>query len=178
MTRKDKKVKCPICGTYNDKEITIYSDNRHYCKVCYENKKITAEDYKELIKYICELFDMEAPDGWILKQIKEYKEQFKYTYKGIKSTLYYFFEVLEGNTPDDGKGIGIVPFVYKEAKQFYIDKKAIKDNIKDCNIEQLQKDNDIIHINQKTKDEYNDGMDKRGKYNYDLIDISQLGEDE
>ena len=66
-----RKVKCPECGTFNDKENTICHNSRYYCKVCYENKNREAEDYKDLISYICSLFHIEAPTPLMLKQIKD-----------------------------------------------------------------------------------------------------------
>jgi hypothetical protein len=42
----------------------------------------------------------------------------KFTYNGILYTLKYFFEVL-GNKVSEDMGIGIVPYVYTEAKIFY-----------------------------------------------------------
>ena len=50
-----RKVKCPECGTFNDKENTVTFNGRYYCPVCYENKQKEADDYKQLIAYICEL---------------------------------------------------------------------------------------------------------------------------
>ena len=112
-----RKVKCPECGTYNDKENTVYHNSKYYCKICFENKQKEAQDYKNLVAYICELYQIEAPTRWMLKQIKDYKEQFNFTYRGIKTTLHYFYEIQEGNSVEDSMGIGIVPFVYDEAKR-------------------------------------------------------------
>ena len=46
-----RKVKCPECGTYNDKENTVESNGRYYCPICYENKQREADDYKQLIEF-------------------------------------------------------------------------------------------------------------------------------
>ena len=148
-----RKVKCPECGTYNDKENTVYHNSKYYCKICFENKQKEAQDYKNLVAYICELYQIEAPTRWMLKQIKDYKEQFNFTYRGIKTTLHYFYEIQEGNSVEDSMGIGIVPFVYDEAKRFYIEKKAVKDSLKDCDLEEIGNRKKTIHINreQKTK---------------------------
>ena len=158
-----RKVKCPECGTYNDKENTVYHNSKYYCKICFENKQKEAQDYKNLVAYICELYQIEAPTGWMLKQIKDYKEQFNFTYRGIKTTLHYFYEIQEGNSVEDSMGIGIVPFVYDEAKRFYIEKKAVKD----CDLEEIGNRKKTIHINreQKTKNKYKDMA---------LIDIEKL----
>lgn len=162
-----RKVKCPECGTYNDKENTVYHNSKYYCKICFENKQKEAQDYKNLVAYICELYQIEAPTGWMLKQIKDYKEQFNFTYRGIKTTLHYFYEIQEGNSVEDSMGIGIVPFVYDEAKRFYIEKKAVKDSLKDCDLEEIGNRKKTIHINleQKTKNKYKEMA---------LIDIDKL----
>ncbi len=162
-----RKVKCPECGTYNDKENTVYHNSKYYCKICFENKQKEAQDYKNLVAYICELYQIEAPTRWMLKQIKDYKEQFNFTYRGIKTTLHYFYEIQEGNSVEDSMGIGIVPFVYDEAKRFYIEKKAVKDSLKDCDLEEIGNRKKTIHINreQKTKNKYKEMA---------LIDIEKL----
>lgn len=162
-----RKVKCPECGTFNDKENAVCHNSRYYCKVCYENKIRESQDYKELIAYICELYQIDAPTGFMLKQIKDFKEQFNYTYRGIKSTLRYFYEISEGNDVGNSMGIGIVPFVYEEAKKFYIDKKAIKESMDDCDIEKMQENKRIVNIKKEDKSNnmYRDMV---------LIDIEKL----
>ena len=47
-----RKVKCPECGTFNDKENAIYHNSKYYCKICYDNKMRESQDYKDLIPYI------------------------------------------------------------------------------------------------------------------------------
>lgn len=163
-----RKVKCPACGKFNDKENTIEKNSRYYCKVCYENTNKEAQDYKDLVAYICELFEIEVPTPLMFKQIKDFKEQFNYSYKGMKTTLHYFFELQEGNDASDSLGIGIIPFVYDEAKKFYIDKIAVKNSVTGCDMEQLQNTKRIIKrtkpIN-STLNKYKDIV---------LIDITQL----
>lgn len=165
MTRK---VKCPECGTFNDKENAVYHNSRYYCKVCYENKVSELEDYKNLISYICELYQIETPTGWMVKQIKDFKEKFNYTYRGMRSTLHYFYEIQEGNSVTDSMGIGIVPFVYDEAKKFYIDKKAVRDSVRNCDLDLLQNQKRIIKMQKNNKPNEN-------KYKeLALIDIEKL----
>ncbi|QHF58049.1 prophage-derived uncharacterized protein [Bacillus subtilis] len=66
----------------------------------------------------------------MLKQIKEYQEEYGYKLKGIELALKYFYETLD-NQPREGDGIGIVPFVYDEAKRHYIRQKAIRKSAED-----------------------------------------------
>jgi hypothetical protein len=43
----------------------------------------------------------------------------EYTYSGIKRTLEYFYEVKKNSIEKANGGIGIVPWVYEEAKRYY-----------------------------------------------------------
>jgi len=166
-----RKLKCPVCGSFNDKEVTVFYNQKYYCPICYENKKKESEDYKSLIDYICDIYNLEVPNGWILKQIKEFKDQFKYTYGGMKATLNYFYCIKEEEEPEEGMGIGIVPFMYDEAKRFYAEKKAVKDSMQGFNIDDIEK-NKTIHINEQDKS-------KNEKYKEIVdIDISLLGGEE
>ena len=127
-----------------------------------------SQDYKDLIAYICELYQIDAPTGWMLKQIKDFKEQFNYTYRGMKTTLHYFYEIQEGNDVADSMGIGIVPFVYDEAKKFYIDKKAVKDSVSDCDLDKMQNNKRIIKMRKPNRPDENKYKDMA------LIDIEKL----
>lgn len=127
-----------------------------------------SQDYKDLIAYICELYQIDAPTGWMLKQIKDFKEQFNYTYRGMKTTLHYFYEIQEGNDVADSMGIGIVPFVYDEAKKFYIDKKAVKDSVSDCDLDKMQNNRRIIKMRKLNRPDENKYKDMA------LIDIEKL----
>lgn len=129
--KKVEKKKCPLCGKMNEKELSVLYQGKYYCSVCYEIKYQEAQDYKDLMRYICEdLYKIKAPTPLMLEQVKRFKEQFGYSYKGMKTTLHYFYEIEEGNDVSNSIGVGIIPFVYEDAKKFYIEKKAVKDSVK------------------------------------------------
>ena len=68
-----------------------------------------------------ELFDSDYVYAKIKKQIKDYVTNYGYTYSGIHKALIYYYEV-KGNKFDEGKaqgGIGIVPYVYQSAFNYY-----------------------------------------------------------
>jgi hypothetical protein len=58
-------------------------------------------------------------DARIRKQIKTYIEEHNYTYSGIKKALIYFYEVKGNSIEKANGGIGIVPFIYKDAFNYY-----------------------------------------------------------
>lgn len=65
------------------------------------------------------MYKIDYIDVKIKKQIKDYKAQYGYSYAGIQKTLYWFYEI-KNNPIDKAKGgIGIVPYVYKEAYNYY-----------------------------------------------------------
>lgn len=133
------KVKCPVCEEEFDRGKEDYFQvKRRYihekCRKGFEEMEKTksqknltgklskedTQDRKDLIDYYMELHKLKRPNGLALKQMKELNAQ-GYSYKGMKSTLYYFHEVL-GNPVIQGTGIGIVAYVYEDAIKWYTNK--------------------------------------------------------
>jgi hypothetical protein len=54
----------------------------------------------------------------------------------MELALRYFHETL-GNRPQDGSGIGIIPFVYEEAKNYYIKQMKISESIENHKDEEI-----------------------------------------
>lgn len=139
------KVKCPRCGEQMDREGKVKIKTRFYHPACIEDmrkenlegekqEKSNENDYAALIKYICDKYDLQRPTGQILKQIKSFKDEYGYKYKGMELALRYFFD-LEENTVKDDTGVGIIPYVYERAKNFYIHKIEIENNLPDEEVE-------------------------------------------
>lgn len=107
-------VKCPKCGTKNEKENAIKHGRSYYCAECFED----LEEYKNLITTICEIYRIDTPTIQMLSQIKDYKSKYNFTNSGIKYTLKFYYEILE-NSVMDNVGLGIVPYFYDKAKNYY-----------------------------------------------------------
>ncbi|WP_239704949.1 hypothetical protein [Mammaliicoccus sp. E-M24] len=133
-----RKVKCPYCNQSGEKENMIHQSTtkRYWHKECLEenekkrlagmtDKDRDKEERKKLIEYICKLFDIDAPTGFILKQIKEYHTEYNYRYYAIQLALEYFFVVKQNDT-GKSKGIGIVPYIMEDAKEFYMNLARLK----------------------------------------------------
>lgn len=125
-----KSVKCPYCESYLDKDEAISYKKRYYHEECFNTWRLEADHRKELIDYILEIYNLEAPTGMMLKQIKDFQEDYNYKLKGIELALRYFHETLD-NRPQENGGIGIVPFIYEEAKRHYIKQQKIAESIHD-----------------------------------------------
>ena len=76
-------------------------------------------DKMELEQYINKLFHTDYVDPRIQKQIKNYIKEYNFTYSGILKSLVYFYEVKQNPVEKSNDGIGIVPWVYKQAFNYY-----------------------------------------------------------
>ena len=90
------------------------------CAVAAENEKSQAEkDKEDLESYIMELLGEEYISPRVRKQMNGYIDEYNFTYSGMKKALVYFYEV-KGNDKSKAKGgIGIIPYVYRDAYNYY-----------------------------------------------------------
>ena len=90
------------------------------CALAAENEKTQAEkDKEDLEKYIMELLEEEYISPRVRKQMNSYVDEYNFTYSGMKKALVYFYEV-KGNDKSKAKGgIGIIPYVYRDAYNYY-----------------------------------------------------------
>lgn len=138
--KKEAEYTCPYCRNKVPASQSEKVGNRYYHKDCYEKKQKEDEekqrhsnDYKELIDYICNLYGLQAPTGMILKQIKDYQNEYGFKLKGMELALRYFHETLDNPVRED-VGIGIVIYTYEEAKRHYIKKKKIERSVQDLEV--------------------------------------------
>jgi hypothetical protein len=120
------KCKCIYCKIEFDRDKLPYvqiSERRYAHKDCADKNKIEKTknelDYEALINYIEKLFGIGYVSAKVAKQIKDFKEQYGYTYSGILGTLVYWYEVKGATLEMANGGIGIVPYVYEQAKEYY-----------------------------------------------------------
>lgn len=129
-----RQVKCPYCEQKLDKEDAYEYKKKHYHEECFETWRQEVDNRKDLIDCICDLYGLEAPTGMILTQIKKFQEELKYKYKGMELALRYFHETL-GNSVQEGAGIGIVPYVYEDAKKHYMMKLKVEESMENFNLD-------------------------------------------
>lgn len=118
-------VKCMYCGKSFDRDIIPFKQiGRRYahfeCYIHHEaNKTQDEKDKEDLESYIMKLFNESFINAKIKKQIAQYRSEYNYTYSGIRKALVYAFEVKKNDLKKANGGIGIVPFVYKDAYNYY-----------------------------------------------------------
>lgn len=92
-------------------------------------------------EYIKQLFGYEKLPAKVVKQIKDYITINKYTYSGILGTLKYFFEIKGNSIEKANGGIGIVGYIYQDARRYYLDLATARDRnqniIKQQKIEEI-----------------------------------------
>lgn len=131
-----------------------------YCINCYNELKIQNNARKELIDNVCKIFNTDVPSGLILKQIKEYHDQYQYNYAAINYTLWYIVCFLNKQL-DEKYGLALIKYYYDEAKQYYEQQEKIKQSVSNVKI--------------KTKTISKRQTNKTNKNNnIPLIDISKL----
>ena len=77
------------------------------------------QDLANLEDYIKNLFNIETISRKIRQQINKFHNEDHYTYSGILKSLIYFYEVKGNSLEKSNGGIGIVPYIYEEAKVYY-----------------------------------------------------------
>lgn len=82
-----------------------------------ELKPKTDEDL--LYEYILKLYNLEFVPPNIRLQIRNFKADYGFSDSGILKTLKYFYEIRGNKVNRDNISIGIVPYVYNEARRYY-----------------------------------------------------------
>jgi hypothetical protein len=123
-------VKCPKCGKTFDTNIeqaVKVSARRYGHASCYpDNKDFVpmAEsqvdpDLIKLKEYISQKYGKNANWALINKQIKQFQKEQQYSLSGILKSLVYFYDVQSHTIDESNGGIGIVPYVYQQAYNYY-----------------------------------------------------------
>jgi len=126
------------CAMEKDASLTIIDpQNTVICKYCSkplnikEAIKITTgcyahaecitdlTDSEKLDQYIMTLFEVDYVPPGIKKQINQYVKDYRFTHSGILKSLKYFFEVKKHPINKNSQTIGIVPYIYKQAYDYY-----------------------------------------------------------
>lgn len=143
-------VKCTVCGQIfdRDKVAAVHTSARRYAhKSCVKEPQLPQDnDYDELIKYIKELFKTNTISAKIIRQIRSYRRDYNYTYSGIQKSLEWFYEK-QGNTLENSNyGIGIVPYVYEQARDYYYQLFTAKNTNENVDIKDIVSRNKEIEI--------------------------------
>lgn len=129
-------VKCAICGeTFDrDKIQAVRHGARRYAHVeCYPEgelielaktdveKEQKAKDLTSLKNYINKLFGDECNWSRTIEYIKKFSSENNFTYTGMEKALKYFYEIKKNPLDKANGSIGIIPYIYDEAKKYFLE---------------------------------------------------------
>ena len=118
-------VKCLYCGEYFDKlsEPNVKIGRRYAHKKCFEEqddeliKQQKAES--EFYEYIKSIYGSDYNYVLISKQAESYIKQYGFTYSGMLKSLKWFYEIKHNDKESSNGRIGIIPYIYEDAKRYY-----------------------------------------------------------
>jgi hypothetical protein len=147
-----RNTKCPSCGLFFDRDQIpfIHVKNRYWHKSCWdaENAKAAQSelDLKALEEYVMKLFKLDYIDARIRKQMKDMMASYSFTYSGIHKTLIYWYEIKKNSIEKANGGLGIVPYVYKDAAKYFYTVFMAQQQNKDKDTSQFVKKGRTIRI--------------------------------
>lgn len=117
-------IKCVYCKReFNKKkEDWVQVSNCKFAHAACAEKEQNREktDAEKLDLYIMNLYGLEYVPPNTKKQISQFIKDYNYSYSGILKSLQYYYEI-KGHTVDTAYNysIGIVPYIYQQAYQYF-----------------------------------------------------------
>lgn len=118
--------KCVYCGEQfdrNQEEWIAINARRYAHKKCHDiaeaGKTQEEKDYEALCNYVKQKFAMQTISAKVTRQISDYKKQYGFTYSGMLKALMWWFDVKRNTLEGTNGGIGILPYIYNDAKTYY-----------------------------------------------------------
>ena len=99
------------------------------------------QDKKEYYAYIKELLSETQLSPKIYVLTDEYIKKYNFTFKGMYLTLVYLKEIMDKELVGDI--VGIIPYYYEEAKQYYISVQKINNNNNEISLSGMYKEKTI-----------------------------------
>ena len=146
---KKNTVICQKCrGKINKLTDEYIKKNSGYIhKSCISTEEI---ERTELYNYICEIFKLKTPGPVNIKLVNKFHDELNYSYKSMYYTLKYYYEIKKNSIEKAQQRIGILPYVYDEAKSYY-DNLTNTQNIILHNVEkQFNKKESIVIVKYRT----------------------------
>lgn len=156
-------VTCGGCGIKFDRS----GDGSEFIKSKWYHKGCAAVKHEKmnLDAYVCKLFRLKTPGPMNNTLFKKYKEKHGYTYEGMEQALKYFYEI-KRNSPDKSEErVGIIPYVYQDAQNYF---QFLEDRTDRIERRGLDEEIEKIEINIKAT------PSKPNKSKQDISDLNSL----
>lgn len=116
------------CGEKHPKtELTKYK-NLNYCITCYRDKMKNDQERQDLLNVISSVYDIPYPTGFMLRQMKQFKEDRNYSYGDQAKAILYSKNILN-KVMKSNYGLGLIPYVIEDAKKYYTDQERRMDEM-------------------------------------------------
>ena len=153
---------CKGCGKKLQSGEKHTYNSKTYCEQCFEGIEKEAIAYKDLVRFICENYNITQPTGFMFKQIKELKNNFGYSYAAMTYTLWYCKEILNKSLLEK-YGVSLIKYHYDDAKDYYLQQERMK--------EQADK---LSNVEIKTKVVKKNGANASQRNQASLINLESL----
>lgn len=130
---------CSYCKkplSKKDSDCVMIGNGKYVHQACQQlEEQREKTDREKLEEYIKELFNISYIEPRVKGQIKKFMEEYNYTYSGMQKALYYHYETKGGDKSKANGGIGIIPYVYKDAYNYHYNLWLAQQKNKDVEIE-------------------------------------------
>jgi hypothetical protein len=117
------EVVCKYCKKRfrkTEEEYIQITNSQYAHAACVElESKREKTDAEKLVEYVMKLFGYEYVPPRAKKQINDYIREYNYTHSGMLKALIYYYEIRGGDVDKAHDGIGILPYIYAEARDYY-----------------------------------------------------------
>lgn len=108
----------PIQKTQTDVIPMPQLKDRYIHKACAETHP--ADDKDKMTLYLINLYNIK--EDYLLPrftlQLNNFEKEYNFTYSGMLKALKYWYEIKK-HPVDKDKGLGIIPYIYAQAKEYY-----------------------------------------------------------
>lgn len=132
---------CAKCGQpITPASSAVSYRSKSYHSVCFAKVKEQAKNknaqkaavvndpsLQQLTDYLCKLFSLDELSLLLRKQLEDLHDKKGYSWQNIGLAVRYWFELGEGaNEESDQASLGIIPYIYDEAIQFFKNAESAK----------------------------------------------------
>lgn len=118
-------VKCRICGeTFDADKEPAFKKGRWYAhQTCYDEREAAKtkeeKDFDMLLEYCSQLFGRLFDYPRTMRLAKSYHEKNNFSYSGMIRTMQYVYEIKKEPIEKGNGSIGIVPYMYDKAYNYW-----------------------------------------------------------
>lgn len=102
------------------------------CPECYSKHLLKNSEWARLIETVCKIYRCYDPTPAMLYQLKNLSDSYGFTYEEMRECLVYNYIICE-KPVKQGESLGVIPFIYAEAKDFFKQKKLIDEKNRSFN---------------------------------------------